>query len=202
MFNKLFQSNKQTNPFEDFLKKHGTNPEVELIDGALVERMPPHMEAEKLRVWLQWLLADYLKAIEGGILIDSTIPIAITTRRARRASLAYINSENVGILRNNAAYGVPDLVIDILSPHALASDLSVREGDYRTIEVPEIIFLDPVRHTARVLRRRGREYEEERLIETATLQLAMLDSIAIPMSALMREPRPPVNEMLNKLLNG
>jgi Uma2 family endonuclease len=198
----FFSSNRQTNPFEDFVRKHGSDTEVELIDGAVVERMSQHLEAEKLRVWLHWLLEEYLKATGLGVLADTTIPIAVNTRRARRASIAFVAAERTGIIRNHAIYGAPDLVIDIISPNALFTELSVREGDYRTIEVPEIVFLDPVRRLARVLRRRGREYEEEKLTEVGTLNLAMLDGIALPMGEMMREPRTPVGDMVRRVLGS
>lgn len=198
----LFQPTKQVNPFEDFVRRHGNDSEMELIDGALVERMPQHLESEKLRVWLHWLLSEYLTATKSGVLIDASIPIAISTRRARRTSLGFISTECLGIVRNNAVYGAPDLVIDIISPNTLYTDISVREGDYRTIEVPEIIFLDPVRRLARILRRRGRDYEEEKLNELGTLHLATLDGIAIPMRDMMHEPRPAVGEMVRRLLEA
>ncbi|GAB4453000.1 MAG: Uma2 family endonuclease [Armatimonadaceae bacterium] len=200
MFQNLFSFGRQSSPFEDFLRKHGKETEIELVDGTPVEGIPQHIEAEKLRVWLQWLLAEYLQQTQIGVLVDATIPIAINTRRARRASLAYINNSCRDIIRNNAVYGAPDLVIDIVSPSALSTALNAREADYRALEVPEIVFLDPVRRSARVLRLRGREYEEETLNEMGTLHLAMLDGIALPMSALMREPRPAVQEMVAKLL--
>ena len=198
----LFQPKGQANPFEDFVRRHGSDTEMELIDGALVERMPQHLESEKLRVWLHWLLSEYLTATKLGVLIDASIPIAINTRRARRASLGFISTECLGIIRNNAVYGAPDLVIDIISPNTLYTDISVREGDYRLIEVPEIIFLDPMRRLARILRRRGRDYEEEKLNELGTLHLAMLDGIALPMREMMHEPRPAVGEMVERLLEG
>jgi Uma2 family endonuclease len=192
---------KPATPLDDFLRRYGKDTERELLDGAAVERMAVSLEHEKLRVWLEWLLKEYLKATRYGLLLDINTLVAINERRARRPDLAFLSEGSRELLKGNAVYGAPDLIIEITSAYDLASDLTSRENDYRSIGVPEIAFLDPIKRQARLLRLRGHEYETEMLLDAGTLQFAMLYGITIPLSALMYEPRPPVEEMVRGLLN-
>lgn len=203
MFDRVFSrsSAKPLSPLDDFLKRYGKDTDRELLDGATVERMPVSLEHEKLRVWLEWLLKEYLKAMPGGVLLDASTVIVINERRLRRPDLAYLSAECRDMLKGGAVHGAPDLIIEIVSSYDLASDLSARENDYRTLGVPEIVILDPIKRQARLLRLRGREYETEMLLDAGALQLAMLHGIRIPMSAVMQEPRPPVEDMVRSFLN-
>jgi Uma2 family endonuclease len=202
MFDRVFSrsSGKSASPLDDFLRRYGKDTERELLDGAAVERMAVSLEHEKLRVWLEWLLKEYLKAVPGGVLLDASAVVAINERRARRPDLAYLSELCRSLLKGNAVHGAPDLIIEVISSYDLASDLTARETDYRSLRVPEIVFLDPIKRQARLLRLRGHEYETEMLLDAGALQLAMLHGIRIPMSALMYEPRPPVEEMVRSFL--
>jgi Uma2 family endonuclease len=188
--------------FEDFLQRSGTDRDVELLDGVAVERMPVPDEHERLRAWLHELLVGYLAATnqaKQGTFYDGSTPVAINARRGRRPDLFFVSHKRRGIVRNNAAYGAPDVVVEIVSTYDLDSDLAARERDYRAIGVPEIVFLDPIRRQARVVRHRNESYGEETLLPDTALRLGAFPDLAVPMSWLTREPRPAITEAVERL---
>jgi hypothetical protein len=117
MFDRVFSrsSAKPLSPLDDFLRRYGKDTDRELLDGATVERMPVSLEHEKLRVWLEWLLKEYLKAMPGGVLLDSSTVIVVNERRLRRPDLAYLSAECRDMLKGGAVHGAPDLIIEIVS---------------------------------------------------------------------------------------
>jgi Uma2 family endonuclease len=197
----IFWAGMRPVAFEEFLRRFGADREVELLDGTAVARMPVPIEHDRLRAWLHGLIAEYLKATKQGTLYDGATPIAISRRRGRRPDLFFVSRACRGIVRRNAAYGAPDLIIEIVSTCDLRSDLTARERDYCALGVPEILFLDPVRRQTRVLRRRdGGAYTEETLLPGATLHLDTLPGLTVPTTWLFSETaRPPIWEALDHL---
>src|SRR5262250_3332437 len=160
----IFWAGMRPVAFEDFLRRFGADREVELLDGTAVARMPVPAEHERLNAWLHGLITEHLKQTKHGTLYDGATPVAINERRGRRPDLFFVSHACRGLVRRNAVYGAPDLVIEIVSTFDLRSDLTARERDYRALGVPEIVFLDPMRRQVRVLRRRdGGAYTEEML---------------------------------------
>jgi len=194
----------QPTAFADFLLRSGTDREVELLDGVTVERMPAPAEHDQLREWLQDLIAEYLtatKQTKQGTLYDGATPVAINDRRGRRPDLFFVSHKRRNLVRNNAAYGAPDLIVEIVSTYDLSSDLTARERDYCALGVSEIVFLDPMRRQARVLRRRdGGSYTEEMLLPGAMLRFDTLPDLSVPAAWLYSEAgRPPLREAVDRL---
>ena len=96
----------------------------------------------------------------------------------------------------------PDLVIQIVSPGDLLSDILALETDYRNIGVPEIVFIDQRRHTVRVLSKDSRwtpdepEYTDRTLVSGESLSLKCLNDVSLPVDWLFNEPRPTVRTVL------
>jgi len=192
----------QPTAFEDYLLRSGTDRDVELLDGVTVERMPAPAGHDSLREWLQELIAEYLtatKQTKQGTLYDGATPVAINARRGRRPDLFFVNHKHRNIVRNNAAYGAPDLVVEIVSTYDLSSDLTARERDYCALGVPEIVFFDPVRRQARALRQQEGSYSEETLLPGVALRLLTFLDMTLPMAWLLTEPRPTVAEAVERL---
>jgi Uma2 family endonuclease len=192
----------QPTAFADFLARSGTDREVELLDGVTVERMPAPAEHDQLLDWLRDLIAEYLtatKQTKHGTLYDGATPVAINARRGRRPDLFFVSHKHRNIVRNNAAYGAPDLVVEIVSTYDLSSDLTARERDYSALGAPEIVFLDPMRRQVRVLRRQEGSYSEETLLPGVALRLAAFPDMVLPIAWLLCDPRPQIIEAVERL---
>lgn len=98
-----------------------------------------------------------------------------------------MRQENLEIIRTDAIYGVPDLVIEIISEHDRPSGLIPLEADYRLVGVPEIIFIDPRRQ--RVWHLRKTDYEEA-FLTTDELIIAAIPGFRIPVQWLFDEEKP------------
>ena len=190
--------------FEEFLALFGEDDDVELIDGVAVKRMAAQLDHERLFAWLIRLLGDFAEERNLGTVLGSRTAVRITGFRGRLPDLLFVRREREGILQQSALSEAPDLVIEIVSPGDRPSDLITLEADYRSVGVPQIVFVDLGQQTIRVLRRSGSgggagEYADEILHAGDGLTLDALDRMRIPVEALLADNRPPVRQVLARV---
>lgn len=188
--------------FTEFLAVHRSDSEKELLDGAVVDRMPTYGEHDNLLAWMQQVLTEFLKARKFGTLYDAQTPIRVSDYRARRADLAFLCRENGRVAKNGALQGTPDVVIEIASSSDLRSDLLSREADYKALGIPEIIFLDPTRHQGRIIRRRPIEmtYDEEAIGPDGIVKIKALNLVLL-MEWLVHGTYPEVSDVMSKIVH-
>jgi Uma2 family endonuclease len=76
------------------------------------------------------------------------------------------------------------------------------ESDYRSIGVPEIIFIDPVRRQARVSRFGPDGYETEDVEGTDFLTFEQIPGLWFNLEWLFDKPRPTIREALELIDKG
>lgn len=182
--------------FAEFLELEKDN--VELVDGAVVEKSMVQLEHEKLLLWLGRLIGDYIEERDLGIVLGSRTPVEISQFRGRMPDLLFVQQERLGIVQQKAVYGAPDLVIEIISPNDRPSDLSALEIDYCSIGAREILFLDQKKRRVSVLRKREADYEKT-LLTTGTLHFETVEGLSLEIEWLFTEPRPKVRDVLARL---
>ena len=97
--------------------------------------------------------------------------------------------------------GVPDLVVEILSPSNRNDDLQYKRLAYQEAGVAEIWFVDPEEHQVIVDRRRRRSYSET-VVGRGTLSSTVLDGFWLETTWLWSEPLPNQLACLRKILKG
>lgn len=186
--------------FEQFLDMTGEDDDLELINGVIVEKMSAQLPHERLFVWLLFLLNGYVRQRGLGTVLGSRTAVEIDAFGGRIPDLLFVSSEHSDILQNRAIYGAPDLIIEIVSPNDRPSDLHALETDYRSIHVPEIVFIDPQKRRLLILRLRENEYD----VETRTEGMFHSASVAgfhVDMADILADPLPDELMLLNRLLD-
>jgi Uma2 family endonuclease len=187
--------------FAEFLEQFGPKDDVELIDGAVVERNMVQLDHEKLVDWLRFVLGLYVRARRLGTLLGSRTAVEINRYRGRLPDLLFVRQERSEILQQKAIYGPPDLIIEVISPGDRPSDVLALETDYRTIGVTEIVFIDQRKRAVRVLRREVDDYAEE-VLTGGTLTFQSLGGIRLQMEWLFVAPRPDERVTADALVAG
>lgn len=139
--------------------------DTELIRGVIVDRMAAQYPHEWIFAWLFKILGSFVSNRKLGVVLGSRTAVKIRRNDGRLPDLLFVRAENASILQNDAIYGVPDLVIEIVSEHDRPSNLIPLEADYRDLGVPEIVFIDPHKLLVRYLRKNETDYEEAILTE-------------------------------------
>jgi Uma2 family endonuclease len=129
--------------------------DTELIKGVMVERMAAQYPHEWIFGWLLRVLGNYAHNRKLGVVLGSRTAVKIDRYDGRLPDLLFVRADNLQIIHNDAIYGTPDLVIEIVSPNDRNGDLIALQTDYRTIGVPEIVFIDPQKQHVRLFRKTG-----------------------------------------------
>jgi len=172
---------------------------VELVDGVLVERMVAFLDHQDLEGWLLSVLRAYVRARSLGAVLSSRTAVKVDRYRARLPDILYVRRERLDLVRQDAVYGAPDLIVEIVSPNDRPSDIASLESDYRRLGVPEIWFVDQRLQVVRVVTGTGEDYVARELTEGA-LRPAGVPGFEIEIAWLFRQPLPNEYAILRSLL--
>lgn len=134
---------------DDFLKLEESNTPCELINGELVMSPAPTPFHQNVTSNLN----DFLKAEArkiGGKVFFAPIDLYIDRRNVFQPDLIFISSEKKNIITNRGIEGVPDLIVEIISPSNVFTDRNRKKKVYQQIGVREYWIVDPANHTLEV----------------------------------------------------
>jgi Uma2 family endonuclease len=155
----------------------------ELIDGELFVTAAPVPDHQDVLSAIVQLLLPATEAKRLGKLYLALIEVRLPTGDIAQPDLIYIRREHRHIRRSDAIVGVPDLVVEVLSPSTRATDLGAKRRAYETAGVPEYWIAEASRPGLRIyVLRDGRYVEVEatdgRLASTVVPGL-LVDPVAL-----------------------
>ncbi|MGB9633195.1 MAG: Uma2 family endonuclease, partial [Chloroflexaceae bacterium] len=108
----------------------------EIIDGVLYMTTAP----SSFHQWIQQRLYRYLGLpVEDnrlGFVFTAPIGLLIPGCDPVQPDFVFVRQANAGIIRDRRIRGVPDLIIEILSPNRVVYDTQVKLGAYARAGVP------------------------------------------------------------------
>jgi Uma2 family endonuclease len=110
----------------------------EIIDGQRVELPPMSILASRVASLLLGYLANHVMAKQTGEAVMETLfRLPLPVDRNRRPDVAYVSKQRIAQApaqpgSDNAWDVVPELMVEVISPHDLAEDIMERLGEYFT----------------------------------------------------------------------
>ena len=94
---------------------------------------------------------NYMDEHEGGFVFTDTVDVHLPDGNIFMPDVTVITAENTGIITwSGAIYGVPDMVVEVLSPSTRKKDLTVKKDVYESNGVKEYWIVDPSAKTVDV----------------------------------------------------
>ena len=171
----------------------------DLIQGVIVQKMAAQYPHEWIYMWLSRVVGDFVEAQNLGKILGSRMAVKISNTGGRLPDLVFVRADNLGIIQKDAIYGVPDLVIEIVSENDRPAHLITLENDYRTLGVSEIVFIDPRKKRVRVVTKTDAEYDDT-VLTMGQLTFASVPGFAIEVEWLFADDKPVVHHIVAKLL--
>jgi Uma2 family endonuclease len=134
---------------EEFLLLNETNTFCELVNGELVMSPSP----TPYHQFVCSNLNDILKAAakkNGGICYFAPIDVFIDQKTVYQPDLLFLSRENRKIVSTRGIEGVPDIVVQIISPSNAFMDRNVKRATYQRIGVKEYWLVDPDNKTLEI----------------------------------------------------
>ncbi len=171
----------------------------ELVRGVIKQKMAAQYPHEWIFMWLSTLLTNFVEYKRLGRVLGSRTPVRITEYDGRLPDILFVRADNLSIIRKDAVYGTPDMVIEIVSENDRPSDLLPLEADYRTIGVPEIVFIDPRKKRVRHLVKADDDYDEV-FLTTGSLRLATIPGFEVEVAWLFDDEKPNPYEITQAMI--
>jgi Uma2 family endonuclease len=127
----------------------------EVIDGELFVTPPPVFAHQFSSVELCGTIWHYLKDHPLGNIVSAPIGLRLDEGTGIQPDLVYVANEHRSIITERGIEGVPDLVVEVLSPSTRSRDRGIKLRRYAAAGVPHYWIVDP----------RGRTLEAHQLGE-------------------------------------
>lgn len=129
--------------FADWERLPDDGNRYEIIDGVLYMSTAPSF----FHQWIILQLTEYIgiPAKNAGIAIPIFAPVGVLMPGCDpvQPDFALVRSSNAAIIRDRRIRGVPDLIVEILSPTNKAYDQQVKLAAYARAGLPECAIVDP-----------------------------------------------------------
>jgi Uma2 family endonuclease len=151
----------------------------EVIDGVLYRTTAPSF----FHQWIIKRLERYLgiPAEDRGLAFTVPAPVGVLMPQCDLVQPDYVVvlAERAAIIHDRRIFGVPDLIIEVLSPSNAAHDTEVKRKAYAQASVPEYAIIDPEQRTLRAfqLAETGRYGVARSFAATELVRFACLPTI-------------------------
>jgi len=151
--------------YADYLRLPDDGQRYEVIRGNLYVSPAPDFVHQFVVSRLCWLLSSVVIADDLGLILVAPFDILLPQRIADpvQPDVLFFKKGNEPRPGDKSFSGVPDLVVEVLSPSTRRVDETVKLDAYRDAGVPELWFADPKRRMLRLhhLDKSTRRYVEE-----------------------------------------
>ncbi len=139
--------------YEDYAALPDDGNRYEIIDGVLYLMPSPAERHQAASVNFTFELVSYLRQTGLGRLFHAPfdVELPLTPTVTVQPDIVVVLHANQGIITRSRIRGVPDLVIEILSPGTMGYDRRVKQDAYARAGVPEVWFADPANTTVELL---------------------------------------------------
>ncbi|QJD86880.1 Uma2 family endonuclease [Cohnella herbarum] len=89
-------------------------------------------------------VAFHSTCAQDGIILMAPMDVHFDEENILQPDILYIRTENKEIIRDGYVYGVPDLVVEILSDSTARNDKTIKKATYERFGVQEYWLIEPV----------------------------------------------------------
>ena len=128
--------------YEDYLELEDEK-RYEVIEGELIMApapIPYHQAVSRNITYAMW---DYVKKKKLGVVYDAPIDVVFDEHNVLQPDILFISEERIGIVGDKAIVGVPDLVVEVVSPSTLGRDTVRKKAIYERFGVKEFWLVYP-----------------------------------------------------------
>jgi len=142
---------------DDFMKlPEGTL--AELIDGEIFMSVAPRVPHQGVILNLAMALTVFAHPRRLGRVVLSPMDVHLPSGDIVEPDLIFVRRENLAIIQDWVR-GVPDLLVEVLSPSHPERDLIVKRDLYARNGVGEYWIVDPADRSVQILKLSGNRYE-------------------------------------------
>lgn len=152
----------------------------EIIDGVHYVSPSPNTDHQKVSRHIQFSLYEQIELAGLGQVYDAPMDLELTPTDVVQPDLIVVLAENSDMILPSRLRGVPDLVVEILSPSTKDIDRTLKRSLYEAQGVPEYWIIDVEERTVTRYHRDDDRYRDGEVFrETITFAGAEIDLTAV-----------------------
>lgn len=161
---------------------------VELSDGNLEVLDLPTYFHQVILLRLSLVLHTFVAANQLGKVCFAPLPVRLWSGKIREPDLMFMSTAHAS--RIGEYWGVPDLVVEIISPTSALKDREIKRREYAKAGVTEYWIVDLVDKTVELLREaeRGDYTQSVRFAERDILTSHLIEGFSLSLTELFAEP--------------
>lgn len=133
---------EQPATYDDYAELPDDGNRYEIADGVL-QLMTPAPSPKHQLISSQMLVTLMNSCQSEYIVFASPIDLILAQTEVRQPDLVMVHRSKIDIITKRGIEGVPDLVVEILSPHSIKRDKQSKLTVYATYQIPEYWIVDP-----------------------------------------------------------
>jgi len=134
---------------EDYFKLPETNRIIELSEGRLIITPSPTEQHQRISLNLSLLIATYVKLYKLGEIRYSPLDVRLYEGLIREPDIVFMSNEHKDRIAETY-WGVPDLVMEIISENTVKEDRLTKFFEYLKAGISEYWIVDPFRQSIEV----------------------------------------------------
>ena len=131
----------------------------ELINGYIMKKSAPRPQNQRISMKLSIQLGIFIKENKLGELFASPIDVFLDNFNAFQPDLVFVPTENLHIITDDGIIGVPDLIIEIISPSSVLRDRIDKKNVCERLKVKEYWIIDPQNQEIEIYSEENGRYE-------------------------------------------
>ena len=172
--------------YEEFMAlPEGKSCRYELIEGDLYLTPAPVPHHQKISGNLFGIVWNFLRTNPLGEIFAAPVDVVFSQDPPQVVvpDLVFVATEHLSLITEKNLQGVPDLLVEILSPTTSLRDRREKLALYERFGVPEYWIVNPERPTVQVFRLSGERYGEAlEFCLGDRLETPLLPGLSIPLS--------------------
>ncbi|MDW8295498.1 MAG: Uma2 family endonuclease [Raineya sp.] len=145
----------------DFLQKEDfeENFIYELLNGTIVKRSAPNPLHQIVSGNLFAILSKFVKDKNAGIILYAPIDVILDEGNLVVPDLVFVQESRKNIITEKGIEGIPDLVVEILSPSTARYDRGEKMKLYKKHQVPEYWIIEPKMQVVEIYTYQNGDYD-------------------------------------------
>lgn len=159
----------------------------ELINGEIVARNYPTASHQHVLLELTMLIASHVKTNKLGQVLFAPFGVVLDDFDDVQPDLIFVATAKQTIIREDGIFGVPDLLVEIISPSSIKTDRGKKFKLYERMNVPEYWIVDCNNRSIEVYRHGESGYELTSFAaETGEIESLVLSGLKVAVDGLFR----------------
>jgi len=156
---------RKTYTYQDYSEIPDDGNRYEIIEGELIMSPAPYTIHQKVSRKIVYRLISFVEKEKLGELYYAPVDVLLSDINVVQPDILFISKANLQIITAKNIKGIPDLVIEIISPATGYYDLSGKKDLYEKFGVQEYWIVDPMKQRVEIYLNVENQFELHQRLE-------------------------------------